>query len=198
MTSIHESRQQLLERLEHNPIETDRLRLRLPTQTDACSIFDAYATDAVALRWMTYEPHTDVRVTDRIVQRWIQAWRQGGGALAFVVDLRDTKTLAGVVEVTIAPHGAILGFIFRRSCWGVGYATEAVKTVIDVAFECFHVWRVWATCAVENEPSRRVLEKSGLAVEGTLRRWAVSPLVSPIPRDSFCLAITKEKWLAQR
>ncbi|MCA2982121.1 MAG: GNAT family N-acetyltransferase [Gemmatimonas sp.] len=146
---------------------------------------------------MTYEPHTYVRVTDRVVYRWIQAWRQGGGALASVVELRETKALAGIVEVSIAPHGAILGFIFSRSYWRVGYAAEAVKAVIDVAFESFHVWRVWATCATENEPSRPVLEKCRLEVEGTLRRWVVSPLVSPIPRDSFCVAITKEEWLTQ-
>ncbi|HEV2121292.1 MAG TPA: GNAT family protein, partial [Chloroflexota bacterium] len=48
------------------------------------------------------------------------------------------------------------------------------------------VHRVWATCDVENTASRRVLEKLGFELEGTLRRWAVHPNISPMPRDSHC------------
>ena len=47
------------------------------------------------------------------------------------------------------------------------------------------VRRVWATCDVENAGSIRVLEKAGLSLEGTLRRWAVRPNLSPEPRDAL-------------
>jgi hypothetical protein len=48
------------------------------------------------------------------------------------------------------------------------------------------------------DASRRVLEKVGMSHEGVLRRWIVSPLVSPEPRDSDCLAITRDDWIALR
>ena len=93
-------------------------------------------------------------------------------------------------------HGTVLGFVLCRHAWGRGVATEAALRVVDVAFEHFGVWRVWATCAPQNQASRRVLEKVGMRHEALLRRWIVSPLVSPEPRDSDCFAITRDDWLA--
>ena len=37
------------------------------------------------------------------------------------------------------------------------------------------IWRVQAFCDVENRASARVLEKAGLTLEGTLRRYMVLP-----------------------
>jgi RimJ/RimL family protein N-acetyltransferase len=43
----------------------------------------------------------------------------------------------------------------------------------------------------ENRASARVIEKSGMRLEGLLRRHTVFPNVSPEPRDVFCFAITR-------
>ena len=50
------------------------------------------------------------------------------------------------------------------------------------------IWRVQAFCDVENRASVRVLEKSGLTLEGTLRRYMVLPNLGDIPRDLCCYA----------
>lgn len=47
------------------------------------------------------------------------------------------------------------------------------------------VYRVWATCDTENLASVRVLEKTGLVLEGKLRRSMVRPNLSEKPRDTF-------------
>jgi RimJ/RimL family protein N-acetyltransferase len=47
-----------------------------------------------------------------------------------------------------------------------GIATETVRRLVDLAFEHFGVWRVWATCAPQNPASRRVLEKVVMRHEG--------------------------------
>lgn len=102
--------------------------------------------------------------------------------LAFIVDDRVTSTFLGVVSLMFDAHGAVRGYIFCRHAWGRGIATEATRPVVELAFQRFDVWRVWATCAPQNPASRRVLEKIGMRHEGVLRRWIVSPLVSPEPR----------------
>ena len=79
-----------------------------------------------------------------------------------------------------------------------GIATEAVRRLVDLAFEHFGVWRVWATCAPQNPASRRGAGKGRHAPRGLLRRCIVSPVVSDEPRDSDCLAITRDDWLAAR
>jgi RimJ/RimL family protein N-acetyltransferase len=117
--------------------------------------------------------------------------------LAFVIEDRVSGRFLGVTDLTIGPHGAVIGYILCQPAWGRGIATEAVRRLVDLAFERFGVWRVWATCAPQNPASRRVLEKVGMRHEGVLRRWILSPLVSAEPRDSDCLAITRDDWLGQ-
>src|SRR5215470_11140666 len=53
------------------------------------------------------------------------------------------------------------------------------------------IYRVWATCDVENEASARLLERAGMEREGVLRRWLVHPNLSEAPRDCFCYSIVK-------
>ena len=86
----------------------------------------------------------------------------------------------------------------RRADAALIFDGYALRPIVDLAFEHFGVWRAWATCAPQNPASRRVLEKVGMRHEGVLRRWIVSPLVSPEPRDSDCMAITRDDWLARR
>ena len=180
--------------LEASPIRTERLTLRALRLADAEAIFDGYATDTEAIRWMGFRPHENVHVTETLVGRWVAAWDEERGAKFFVVESRPDQRFLGVVDLELGANGAVIGYVFCRHAWGRGIATEAVRPVVDLAFEHFGVWRVWATCAPQNPASRRVLEKLGMRHEGVLRRWIVSPLVSSEPRDSDCLAITRDDW----
>ena len=80
------------------------------------------------------------------------------------------------------------GYVFNRKYWGQGYATEATRAVVAWAMSLSGVYRVWATCDTENFASVRVLEKTGLLREGTLRRCTIRPNISMIPRDTFVFA----------
>jgi RimJ/RimL family protein N-acetyltransferase len=183
-------------KLESSPIPTERLLLRALRLSDAGLIFNGYATDVEAIRWMGFWPHESVRVTERLVANWVAAWDNEIGPKLFVVESGVDRRFLGIVDLELGAHGAVIGYVFCRDAWGQGYATEAVRRIVDLAFEHFAVWRVWATCAPQNPASKRVLEKAGMRHEGVLRRWIVSPLVSPEPRDSDCLAITRDDWLA--
>jgi RimJ/RimL family protein N-acetyltransferase len=184
--------------LEAAPLRTARLSLRLPRVTDARLVYHGYATDADAARWMGWRLHEDIATTDALLADWVGNWKRGTGTLAFMIDASADGRFLGVADLTVGAHGAVLGFVFCRHAWGRGLATEAARRVVDLAFEHFGVWRVWATCAPQNPASRRVLEKVGMRHEGLLRRWIVSPLVSPEPRDSDCLAITRDDWLVRQ
>ena len=184
--------------LDSSPIYTDRLTLRALRSSDASLIFNGYATDVEAMRWMGFRPHESIKITERLVAVWLAAWEKEVGPMFFVVENRQDRRFLGIVDMGLGAHGALIGYVFCRHAWGQGYATEAVRRIVDLAFEHFAVWRVWATCAPQNPASRRVLEKAGMRLEGVLRRWIVSPLVSEEPRDSECLAITRDDWEARK
>ena len=54
------------------------------------------------------------------------------------------------------------------------------------------LWRIQAYCDTENNASARVLEKAGLKLEGTLRRYLVLPNLGTDPRDVFMYAKVRE------
>jgi RimJ/RimL family protein N-acetyltransferase len=68
--------------------------------------------------------------------------------------------------------------------------TEALSAAVAWARTMPRIRRVWAVCDVDNRASARVMEKAGLVFEGVLRRWAVHPNISPVPRDCTCYAAT--------
>ena len=63
-----------------------------------------------------------------------------------------------------------LGYVLARNYWSRGYPTEAAKVVFEWAAGLEGVYRIWATCDIENAASVRVLEKIGMSREGILRR----------------------------
>ena len=52
-----------------------------------------------------------------------------------------------------------------------GYASEAVKAVIEYCFSKLDLKRVQAIHSINNPASGRVLEKAGMTYEGTLRLY---------------------------
>ena len=54
--------------------------------------------------------------------------------------------------------------------WNQGYATEALRRLIEVGFNDLNLHRIEAGCAVDNIGSIRVLEKVGMTREGRMRQ----------------------------
>jgi RimJ/RimL family protein N-acetyltransferase len=50
------------------------------------------------------------------------------------------------------------------------------------------VYRVWATCHVDNERSVQVLRRAGFELEGRLARYALYPTIGPEPQDALLYA----------
>jgi RimJ/RimL family protein N-acetyltransferase len=93
--------------------------------------------------------------------------------------------------IAIHPDGfkASLGYVLARPHWGKGYMTEAVRTLTDWLLRQPDIYRVFATCDVDNPASAKVMKKAGMKYEGLLRRTMIHPNVSAAPRD--CLMYAK-------
>jgi RimJ/RimL family protein N-acetyltransferase len=86
-------------------------------------------------------------------------------------------------------------FIGDRSCWGRGYATEAIRLATDFGFGRLGLHRVQAGCYDSNRGSLRALEKAGLRREGTFREQLIT--ASGGRDDCHRYAILKSEWLAR-
>jgi [ribosomal protein S5]-alanine N-acetyltransferase len=97
----------------------------------------------------------------------------------------------GMIELRLNPPKADFGYVLRRSCWGLGYATEAVSAVVQWAIKQPTIFRVWATCHPDNKRSIRVLEKSGLHLEAKLINWEARPNLGEQAGDSLAYSLTR-------
>jgi RimJ/RimL family protein N-acetyltransferase len=59
-----------------------------------------------------------------------------------------------------------VGFLFDKTTWGKGYATEVTKELIAYGFNGLRLKKIVAISRPENIGSRRVLEKCGLIFQG--------------------------------
>jgi [ribosomal protein S5]-alanine N-acetyltransferase len=71
------------------------------------------------------------------------------------------QELIGCVDLWRKPCPENRGFWLGRKFWGQGYMSEAIRPIMDYAFNDLGFEKVFLTNAVGNERSRRVKEKSG-------------------------------------
>ena len=174
-------------------ITTARLLLRPLQAMDVEAVF-AYQSDPAFRRYTTGLPEPYEREdAERYVARFIAAdWREHPyWAVEF-----EAK-LVGGVWLPLQPEHRRAEIGWHSAPWaqGRGFATEAGRALLVVAFDTLGLRRVWAVANAENAASIRVMQKLGIRPEGVLRR---SRIVHGKPIDQFWAGILREEWEARR
>lgn len=68
---------------------------------------------------------------------------------------------------------AELGYVIAKAHWSKGYATKAIKQVLQSGFDDLGIVRIEALVDPENLSSVRALEKAGFTLEGRLKNCIV-------------------------
>jgi len=169
--------------------KTARLLLRPIALSDAADVF-RYASDVEATHFMNWPRHRALAESESFARRCAQCW-QDGSAFPWAILLAETGEFAGAIELRIRPPKADFGYILSRSHWGRGFASEGASAVVAWALAQPAIHRVWATCSPDNVRSARVLEKSGLRLEGRLANWEARPNLGQAAGDSLVFAATR-------
>lgn len=94
-------------------------------------------------------------------------------AFAVTADDRVVGSVAVFRGGNIHSRTAELGYYISEEYWNKGICTAAVRQITEYIFENTDIIRVYAEPFAYNEASCRVLEKSGVELEGVLRKNAV-------------------------
>ena len=92
--------------------------------------------------------------------------RQGFGFWA--LEVAATGTFIGFTGLNPLPDGVPgaggmeVGWRLARHAWHHGYATEAARAALGVAFDNMGLPEIWSMTAVLNEPSQAVMRRLGL------------------------------------
>ncbi|MEC9477012.1 MAG: GNAT family N-acetyltransferase [Planctomycetota bacterium] len=187
----------MTEAIEETTFESERFRMRPMRPSDAERVHQYVSDPEVALT--TGEiPHP---YPDGAASEWISTHaelRKTGRLEIFAIVERDSDLLIGAIDLRRGEFAHIheIGYWVGREHWGQGVCTEAVKALVDFAFERDEkLVRIFAYSFPENPASARVQEKAGFQREGLLRHGLVR---LTDPRDAVLCAIVREDWTAGR
>jgi methylisocitrate lyase len=173
-------------------IETERLLLRRPRAGDAEAIFTRYASDPEVTRFLSWPRHGSVADTQAFLAFSDAEWERWPAGPYLIVARGDCGLLGGTGLGFETQYRAATGYVLAKDAWGHGYATEALRAMVDLASR-IGVQRLYAICHASHRASYRVLEKCGLEREGLLHRYEEFPNVAPgVPADVLCYATTFE------
>jgi RimJ/RimL family protein N-acetyltransferase len=155
------------------PIGTERLLLR-PLVTADVGALHAYQSRPDVCRYIPYEPRTKEQIAERIADvdgRNRSVLDQAGQALNLGVVLRTTGELVG--DVMLFWHSAEhrageIGYVFHPDHAGNGYATEAGRALLELAFDGLGLHRVVGRIDARNDASGAVLKRLGMRQEALL------------------------------
>jgi RimJ/RimL family protein N-acetyltransferase len=160
----------------HWPLITERLELRPVTPADA-DAFLAWRSRQEVARYMFQPPWTPQLAARKLVDWSGAPFSMPGDVLVLAVVDRAGRDVIGEVLLKWAPGTgqAEVGYGFRPDVAGAGYATEAVRGALGLAFEVYGFHRVFARLDEENTPSARVCERLGMRLEARLVESDIRP-----------------------
>ncbi|EAD2805439.1 GNAT family N-acetyltransferase [Listeria monocytogenes] len=153
-------------------IKTERLFLSEMTLADTEILFGYWSDDSVT-RYMNIETFQSLQPVEEMIQMLRQLEIEGK-ALRCVIILQSTGEIIGTCGFNYIDHEnhrAEIAYDLGTRFWKRGYATEAVKALIEWGQESFDLHRIEAKVDPRNTASITLLDKLGFLEEGLLRDY---------------------------
>ena len=152
-------------------IETERLILRRLRLADTDDLYE-YASDEEVARHVLWRVHAS-RAQSRAFLRAARRQYSTGFPGSFAIVLKENGKMIGTIGfmwINSEFRSCEVGYSLNRNYWNRGLMTEALKAVIDFAFDELHLNRIEAQHETDNPASGRVMIKAGMRYEGTMRQ----------------------------
>ena len=110
------------------------------------------------------------------------------GEEVWLVETKSTLRPIGLVFISKHRDGldSELSYQFSSSVWGMGYATEATRCVLNYAVNDLHLGRLIAETQSANKASCRLLETLGMSEQYRVQRFGAEQIIyrSGWPEDA--------------
>lgn len=163
-------------------IKTERLILRKFTLADVDAVYHNWTSDEKVTPYVSWSTHKNVEETKGVIQHWINEYENG--SYNWVVELAGTGELIGsisVISISQKHKNCEIGYCYGSKYWNQGYATEALKAVVDYMLNVCGMHVVEAKHYSLNPASGRVMEKAGMVKEAVLKERRYDAVT-----DTYC------------
>lgn len=174
-------------------LETVRLILRKFKIDDVEDMYNNWASDPKTSEMLDWDVHENVEVTKSIIQNWINEYKSGG--YNWVVELKDNHEIIGnisAVKCSEKNKTCEIGYCYGSKYWRHGYASEALRRVIEFFLNETNIELVEARHIASNPNSGGVMAKAGMMKETTLRKRHLNKNTGEI-EDIIVYSITKDE-----
>ena len=153
----------------------EHVALRPYRDGDADALLALYG-DPEVTRWWSHEPWADRQQAIDYLER-MRRDRLSSEFYPWAITLNADDVLIGTAalyEIDRTHKRGMIGYSLSPSMQGHGYAGDALRLLLDFAWTTLDLQRIEADTDPENTASRRLLERLGFTLEGSLRkRWFV-------------------------
>lgn len=173
-------------------LRTARLVLRPFADADREALI-ALFTNPRVLRYWDAPPWREPGRAERFVAAARQMQDDGDGARLAIECAADGRLIGQAALFKWNPiyRSAALGYSLDDAAWGQGHATEAMRALLQWAWDTLPLNRVQADIDTRNPASGRVLAKLGFRLEGTLREDCI---VDGEVSDSAVYGLRRREW----
>ena len=172
-------------------IETERLILRQFELSD-CDDMYQWASNPEVVKYLSYYPHKNAGETKRILKCWTEGYKNlNEYNWAIEYNGRVIGNIS-VVSQDNACYSCHLGWQIDVPYWNKGIMTEAAKAVLDYLFGEVGYDRIASGYDTRNVGSGRVMQKIGMTLEGSFRRYIYQKDGSIGDKNYY--AILKSDW----
>ncbi len=168
---------------------TEGLIIRNFRESDGKDLYE-YLSEEEVVKFEPYKPFTKN-------EAYSEAKRRSEDERFLAVCLKSGKLIGNLYFAKEDFDTWEVGYVFNKSYWGKGYATESLKALIKYAFEEMKVRRIIAMCDPKNSNSWRLLERVGMRREGTLLEnvyFHTDEDGNPIWKDTYEYALLKSEY----
>lgn len=161
-------------------LETNRLILRRFAMDDLEQIYNNCWSDVEVWKWTNYKPmhciEDVIYIADMFTEKWLGAYDKPN-RYSWAIQLKSSSEVIGRF-FGMYPDDRLsqveLAYELGQKWWGQGLMTEAVIRVIDFFFGEVGFNRIQSHHAFDNPASGKVMQKSGMKYEGTMRQACIS------------------------
>ena len=148
-------------------LETERLVLRRFEAGDAGVLYREFGANGKMSRYSGWNPYATPEMAANTVREYLESYDdQPFYSWAIEQDGELVGTI-GAYDFDAGQNSIEIGLSIVESCWGKGYASEALVAALChlVGTEGIALIKGW--CASDNVGSRRVMEKCGMTLSNT-------------------------------
>ncbi len=151
-----------------DPIETERLRLRLMTEADIDTVHSYQSREDVC-QYLLFDPRDRDAVAARVTEHMHRTRLEDkGDYLQLAVERKDDGRMLGdlfFLVKSVENDTAELGWTFHPDHQGKGYATEGARALLALAFDTMSFHRVIAELDPRNDASVNLCLRLGMRHE---------------------------------